>query len=93
MLRDEQKTGFYRVFVEEKGIGRNAKCHVSKIQEGYELSVRYASNLKKELEDLSRLRLNSGLETKTESTVTKRPLEISHDPALVLPAAKRFKTA
>jgi hypothetical protein len=93
MLRDEQKTGFYRVFVEEKGIGRNAKCHVSKIQEGYELSVRYASNLKKELEDLSRLRLNSGLETKTESTVTKRPLEISHDPASVLPAAKRFKTA
>lgn len=92
-LRDEQKTGFYRVSVEERGIGRNAKCHVSKIHEGYDLSAGYASNLKKELDKLTQLRLNSDLQPKTESIVTKRSIGNRHDVASVFLSAKIFKTA
>ena len=57
-LRDGQKTGNYRISVQENGSGRSAMCLISKTTEGIELTGRIRGVYKKESDDLTKLRLS-----------------------------------
>ena len=57
-LRNGQKTGKYRITVQEQGSGRGALCLITKTKEGSELTAIISATIKKELAYLNRLRLS-----------------------------------
>ena len=93
-LRDGQKTGNYRISVQENGSGRSAMCLISKTTEGIELTGRIRGVYKKESDDLTKLRL-SIQQQKARNEPNAGTLQLSADEDAkedsFLPAVKKVR--